>query len=106
MATLLEQVVAIAVDGGFTLREAEDLFAEYYVKASLEAEAWNQCKAAKNLGIHRNTLARLIKRYPKVKAALVEVKGVYVRRVAVRKRPSRVRGGDDRGLFGKLPSAV
>ena len=43
-----------------TLREARDRFEQAYVLRALEREDWNQSRAARRLGVHRNTLiARL-----------------------------------------------
>jgi len=46
--------------GPLTLREARDRFEQAYVLRALEREGWNQSRAARGLGVHRNTLlARL-----------------------------------------------
>jgi two-component system response regulator AtoC len=46
--------------GPVTLREARERFEQAYVVRALERESWNQSRAARALGIHRNTLiARL-----------------------------------------------
>jgi transcriptional regulator with GAF, ATPase, and Fis domain len=46
--------------GPLTLREARDRFEQAYVLRALERESWNQSRAARGLGVHRNTLlARL-----------------------------------------------
>jgi DNA-binding NtrC family response regulator len=43
-----------------TLREARERFEQAYVLRALEREGWNQSRAARGLGVHRNTLlARL-----------------------------------------------
>jgi DNA-binding NtrC family response regulator len=43
-----------------TLKEARDRFEQAYVLRALEREDWNQSRAARRLGVHRNTLiARL-----------------------------------------------
>ena len=43
-----------------TLHEARDRFEQAYVLRALEREGWNQSRAARGLGVHRNTLiARL-----------------------------------------------
>ena len=43
-----------------TLREARERFEQAYVLRALEHEDWNQSRAARRLGVHRNTLiARL-----------------------------------------------
>jgi DNA-binding NtrC family response regulator len=46
--------------GPLTLKEARDRFEQAYVLRALEREDWNQSRAARGLGVHRNTLiARL-----------------------------------------------
>jgi two-component system, NtrC family, response regulator AtoC len=46
--------------GVLTLKEARDRFEHAYVLRALERENWNQSRAARSLGVHRNTLlARL-----------------------------------------------
>ena len=46
--------------GALTLKEARDRFEQAYVLRALEREGWNQSRAARGLGVHRNTLiARL-----------------------------------------------
>jgi DNA-binding NtrC family response regulator len=46
--------------GPLTLREARDRFEQAYVLRVLERENWNQSRAARSLGVHRNTvIARL-----------------------------------------------
>jgi len=43
-----------------SLKEARDRFEQAYVLRALEREDWNQSRAARRLGVHRNTLiARL-----------------------------------------------
>jgi len=43
-----------------TLKEARDRFEQVYILRALERENWNQSRAARRLGVHRNTLlARL-----------------------------------------------
>ncbi len=46
--------------GPLSLRQARERFEQAYVVRALERESWNQSRAARALGIHRNTLiARL-----------------------------------------------
>jgi DNA-binding NtrC family response regulator len=46
--------------GPLPLREARERFEQLYVLRALERENWNQSRAARSLGVHRNTLlARL-----------------------------------------------
>jgi len=43
-----------------SLKEARDRFEQVYILRALERENWNQSRAARSLGVHRNTLlARL-----------------------------------------------
>jgi DNA-binding protein Fis len=59
----LEQVVGLMVDRGILLEEAVTEFEKKFIKRVLERSSGNQCKAAKVLGIHRNTLSRKIGEY-------------------------------------------
>jgi DNA-binding NtrC family response regulator len=46
--------------GPLPLRQARERFEQAYVVRALEREGWNQSRAARGLGVHRNTLiARL-----------------------------------------------
>lgn len=45
---------------GFTLHEAQEAFTHALVLAALEANRDNQCRAAERLGVHRNTLGRVL----------------------------------------------
>jgi DNA-binding protein Fis len=44
-----------------TLPEAKDLFERWFVARRMGSFGFNQCKTAKALGIHRNTLSRKLK---------------------------------------------
>jgi Fis family transcriptional regulator len=59
----LEQVVGLMVDRGILLEEALTEFEKKFIKRVLEHASGNQCRAAKVLGIHRNTLNRKIAEY-------------------------------------------
>ncbi|MBI2525189.1 MAG: sigma-54-dependent Fis family transcriptional regulator [Candidatus Rokubacteria bacterium] len=49
-----------AAAAALTLKEARDRFEQAYILRALEREGWNQSRAARSLGVHRNTLlARL-----------------------------------------------
>jgi len=49
-----------AAASALTLKEARERFEQAYVLRALERESWNQSRAARSLGVHRNTLlARL-----------------------------------------------
>lgn len=66
-------------DGGITYDEAVREFKKRYLIEVLAHHRGNQCKAAKELGMHRNTLSRAI--------AELEIDPAQIRRTL--KRPSR-----------------
>ena len=51
------------VDRGILFDEAVGEFEKRFIKRILERAEGNQCRAAKMLGIHRNTLSRKIGEY-------------------------------------------
>jgi Fis family transcriptional regulator, factor for inversion stimulation protein len=59
----LESLVGMMVDRGILLEEALTEFEKKFIKRVLEHAKGNQCRAAKILGIHRNTLSRKITEY-------------------------------------------
>jgi DNA-binding protein Fis len=59
----LEGLVAQMVDRGILFDEAIGEFEKRFIKRTLERADGNQCRAAKMLGIHRNTLSRKIGEY-------------------------------------------
>jgi Fis family transcriptional regulator, factor for inversion stimulation protein len=59
----LEALVGMMVDRGILLEEALTEFEKKFIKRVLEHAKGNQCRAAKILGIHRNTLSRKITAY-------------------------------------------
>jgi len=59
----LEGLVAQMVDRGILFEEAVGEFEKRFIKRTLERAQGNQCRAAKMLGIHRNTLSRKIGEY-------------------------------------------
>jgi DNA-binding NtrC family response regulator len=59
----LETVIGLMVDRGILLEEAVTEFEKKFIKRALERTEGNQCRAAKVLGIHRNTLSRKIGEY-------------------------------------------
>jgi Fis family transcriptional regulator len=59
----LESLVAMMVERGILLEEAVTEFEKKFIKRVLESSKGNQCRAAKILGIHRNTLSRKIGEY-------------------------------------------
>ena len=63
MKEQLESLVGMMVDRGILLEEALTEFEKKFIKRVLEHARGNQCRAAKVLGIHRNTLSRKISQY-------------------------------------------
>jgi DNA-binding protein Fis len=59
----LESLVAMMVERGILLEEAVTEFEKKFIKRVLERSNGNQCRAAKILGIHRNTLGRKVDQY-------------------------------------------
>jgi len=56
----LEGLVSQMVERGILFDEAIREFEKRFIKRTLERAQGNQCRAAKMLGIHRNTLSRKI----------------------------------------------
>ena len=63
MKEQLEALVGMMVDRGILLEEALTEFEKKFIKRVLDYAKGNQCRAAKVLGIHRNTLSRKISQY-------------------------------------------
>ena len=63
MKDQLEGLVSQMVDRGILFDEAVGEFEMRFIKRTLERADGNQCRAAKMLGIHRNTLSRKIGEY-------------------------------------------
>ena len=63
MKDQLEGLVTQMVDRGILFDEAIGEFEKRFIKRTLERADGNQCRAAKILGIHRNTLSRKISQY-------------------------------------------
>jgi Fis family transcriptional regulator len=63
MKDQLEGLVAQMVDRGIMFDEAVGEFEKRFIKRALERTNGNQCRAAKMMGIHRNTLSRKIGAY-------------------------------------------
>ena len=63
MKDQLEGLVSQMVDRGILFDEAVGEFEKRSIKRILELADGNQCRAAKMLGIHRNTLSRKIGEY-------------------------------------------
>ncbi len=63
MKDQLESLIAIMVERGILFDEAVSEFEKKFIKRVLEEESGNQSRAARVLGIHRNTLSRKIESY-------------------------------------------
>lgn len=63
MKEQLENLIGMMVDRGILLEEALTEFEKKFIRRVLEHSHGNQCRAAKVLGIHRNTLSRKINEY-------------------------------------------
>ena len=60
MKEQLESLVGMMVERGILLEEAMTEFEKKFIRRVLDHSSGNQCRAAKVLGIHRNTLSRKI----------------------------------------------
>ena len=63
MKEQLESLVGSMVERGILLEEALMEFEKKFIKRALERSNGNQSRAAKALGIHRNTLSRKVDEY-------------------------------------------
>ncbi len=63
MKDQLEALIGQMVDRGILFDEALAEFEKRFIKRALESADGNQSRAARVLGIHRNTLSRKIERY-------------------------------------------
>ena len=63
MKDQLEGLVSQMVDRGILFDEAVGEFEKRFIKRILERADGNQCRAARMLGIHRNTLSRKLGEY-------------------------------------------
>ena len=63
MKEQLDSLVGMMVDRGILLEEAMTEFEKKFIRRVLEHSRGNQCRAARILGIHRNTLSRKITEY-------------------------------------------
>jgi DNA-binding protein Fis len=59
----LESLIVQLVEGGVPFSMALEEFEKKYICRVLERTRWNQSRAARLLGIHRNTLSRKIDEY-------------------------------------------
>jgi Fis family transcriptional regulator len=60
MKDQLESLVGSMDDSGIFYSEAVREFKKRFIKHVLKRHSGNQCKAARELGMHRNTLSRTI----------------------------------------------
>jgi len=84
----LDNLVTQMHTGGITYEEAVREFKRRFILEVLSGHRGNQCKAAKELGVHRNTLSRILTDL-KIDPAQV--------RTAQRRPPQRERSGLDTG---------
>lgn len=63
MKDQLEALIGQMVDRGILLDEALTEFERRFIKCAMEHSDGNQCRAARILGIHRNTLSRKVGEY-------------------------------------------
>jgi DNA-binding NtrC family response regulator len=63
MKEQLESLIGMMVERGILLEEAVADFEKKFIKRVLERQDGNQSRAAKILGIHRNTLSRKVDEY-------------------------------------------
>lgn len=63
MKDQLETLVVQMVERGILLDEAVNEFEKKFIKRALERTNGNQSRAARVLGIHRNTLSRKVEGY-------------------------------------------
>ena len=60
MKDQLEGLVSQMVERGILFEEALGEFEKRFIKRALERAQGNQCRAARELGMHRNTLSRTL----------------------------------------------
>ena len=63
MKEKLEELIGQIYGTGVMFHEAEREFRKRYILHVLNANKGNQCKAAREMGMHRNTLARCISEF-------------------------------------------
>jgi DNA-binding NtrC family response regulator len=83
----LDNLVTSMHTSGITYDEAVREFKRRFILEVLSGNRGNQCKAAKELGVHRNTLSRILNEL-KIDPAQV--------RTGLRRPPQRERGPIDR----------
>jgi DNA-binding NtrC family response regulator len=88
----LDNLITQMHAGGITYDEAVREFKRRFILEVLSSHRGNQCKAAKELGVHRNTLSRIL--------AELKIDPGQVR-TAQRRPPQRDRGAFDTGKRGE-----
>lgn len=63
MKDQMERLIAQMVDAGMFFPDAVSEFEKRYIRKVLDDSQGNQSRAAKALGIHRNTLGRKLEEY-------------------------------------------
>jgi DNA-binding NtrC family response regulator len=63
MKDRFDGLVEHLLDGGFFLQQGIEILEKSMIQSVLERNKGNQCAAAKQLGIHRNTLQRKMVEY-------------------------------------------
>jgi DNA-binding NtrC family response regulator len=63
MKDRFDGLVEHLLEGGFFLQQAIEVLERSMIQSALDRNKGNQCAAAKQLGIHRNTLQRKIVEY-------------------------------------------
>ncbi len=63
MKDQLEALIAQMVERGILLDEAVSEFERRFIKHAMDQSDGNQSRAARSLGIHRNTLSRKVEEY-------------------------------------------
>ena len=63
MKDQVERLISEMVNAGVFFQDAVSEFEKKYIRKVLEANGGNQSRAAKALGIHRNTLGRKMEEY-------------------------------------------
>jgi DNA-binding NtrC family response regulator len=63
MKDRFDGLVAHLLDGGLFLQQAIEILEKSMIQGALQNNHGNQCAAAKQLGIHRNTLQRKMVAY-------------------------------------------
>ncbi len=62
MRQKLEKIFCEFIENGVSLPDFVELIEKVYIETALEKNGFNIMQTAKNLGIHRNTLSKKIKK--------------------------------------------